>query len=144
MRNSNSLFGNNNNSNSSPSLFGNNNNPEYLSNDNDNNKKIKKNDNINNTDILEDLIMSLDIIEGSWEENEITSTILNMKENIYTQVKNLVSINKIAVTFVVLFYILNDKKEKISEYSNIINKAKTFLVNNNFSYENIISKINLK
>ena len=88
--------------------------------------------------------MSLDIIEGSWEENQITSTILNMKENIYSQVKNLVSINKISVTFIILFYILNDKKEKISEYTNIINKAKTFLAKNNYSYEYILSKINIK
>jgi len=88
--------------------------------------------------------MSLDIIEGSWEENQVTNTIINMKENIYSQVKNIVSNNKIAVTFVVLFYILNDKKEKIREYTNIINKAKTFLANNNYSYEYIISKINIK
>ena len=147
--NSNNLFGNNNNNSNSSSLFGNNNNPEYLSNDNDNNyidntKKIKENVDVNNTDILEDLIMSLDIIEGSWEENQVTSTIINMKENIYSQVKNLVSNKKIAVTFVVLFYILNDKKEKIAEYNNIINKSKTFLDNNNYSYEYIISNINIK
>ena len=97
----------------------------------------------NHTDILENIIMSLDIIEGCWEENEFTNSILNMKSNIYNQVKNIVGNNKIAVTFVILFYILNDKKEKIFEYSNIIAKAKAFLSNNSYSYEFIISKLNL-
>ena len=85
--------------------------------------------------------MCLDIIEGSWEENQYTKYILEIKSDIYNQVKSLVNNDKIAVTFVILFYILNDRKEKIPEYSNIIIKAKIFLANNNYSYELIRSKI---
>ena len=85
--------------------------------------------------------MSLDIIEGYWEEDQYTKKILDIKSDIYNKVKNLIGNNRISVTFVILFYILNDKKEKIPELSNIINKAKTFLVNNNCSYEFIKSQI---
>ena len=159
--NSSSLFGNTESSNNSNNntynnnFFENNNNHSlftFNSNNNEYNNKIDfsstSNTNINNEeaekindDILENIIMCLDIIEGSWEENQHTKYILEMKSDIYNQVKSLVNNDKIAVTFVILFYILNDRKEKIPEYSNIINKAKIFLANNNYSYELILSKI---
>ena len=106
-------------------------------------REEKNNNNLNVDDNtkLENVIMDLDIIEGSWDENQNTKYIIDLKKNIYDKVKNLVNNNKIAVTFVILYYILNDKKEKIAEYSNIINKAKTFLFTNNCSYEFILSKI---
>ena len=154
-----SIFGTNFNSNNKPvSLFGNNNNFKESLFDNNNsnytadirineNKKTKNCENTSkniddyNSDILEKIIISIDIIEGCWEENQFTNIILNMKNNIYSQVKSLVGNNKIAITFVILFYMLNDKKEKKNEYINIINKAKTFLAINGYSYEFIISKI---
>jgi hypothetical protein len=105
--------------------------------------EAKKGIDANQSDILESIIMSLDIYEGCWEENQYTKEILDMKSNIYSQVKNLVGNNKIAVTFTILFYILNERKESIPIYSNIINKAKTFLVHNNFSYEYIKSNIQI-
>ena len=163
-----SLFGNNNNTNSeglfinnnntnSEGLFGNNNNSLFRNNkitnttvniaeeNNINNNILDKEkvDDVNHSNILENIIMSLDIFEGCWEKNQFTKYILDMKSNIYDQVIKIVGNNKVAVTFMVLFYILNDKKEKIPEYSNIINKAKTYLVNNNFTYEFIISKISI-
>ena len=154
--NSGGLFGNNNNTNSE-GLFGNNNNSLFRNNkitnttvniaeeNNINNNILDKEkvDDVNHSNILENIIMSLDIFEGCWEENQFTKYILDMKSNIYDQVIKIVGNNKVAVTFMVLFYILNDKKEKIPEYSNIINKAKTYLVNNNFTYEFIISKISI-
>ena len=103
----------------------------------------KKSIDANQSDILENIIMSLDICEGCWEENQYTKEILDMKSNIYSQVKKLTGNNKIAVTFTILFYILNDRKESIPIYSNIINKAKTFLVQNNLSYEYIKSNIQI-
>ena len=162
------LFGNNNN-NSSPKpmffnnnnileekeiqssgLFGNNNDIKKL---NDEKQNIppsfgKEDHNIvNNNDnpdkILENIILNFDIVEESWEENQITKYVLDLKKSIYEQVKNLVGNNNIAVTFMILFYILNDRKERANEYLNIINKAKRFLFCRGFSYELIFSKIKI-
>ena len=106
------------------------------------NENEKKNNNITDKNkILENIIMSLDIIDGYWEENEYTKYIIDMKLYIYNKVKSLVNNNRIAVTFIVLHYILNDRKDKIDEYSNIINKAKNYLINCGCSYENIVSRI---
>ena len=100
--------------------------------------------NIDNPDkILENIVLNLDIINECWEENNITKYVLDLKKSIYENVKNIVENNNIATTFVILFYILNDRKEKINEYLNIINKAKRFLFNNGFSYEFILSKIQI-
>ena len=126
----------------SGSLFGNNN--IYSSNEEEerNVNEYKLNDNNNKEqDNIENIIMSLDIIDGFWDENEYTKSIIEMKRDIYNKVKSLVNDNKIAITFIILYYILNDRKDKIAEYLNIINKAKTFLVNSGHSYENIISSI---
>jgi len=126
----------------SGSLFGNNN--IYSSNEEEerNVNEYKLNDNNNKEqDNIENIIMSLDIIDGFWDENEYTKSIIEMKRDIYNKVKSLINDNKIAITFIILYYILNDRKDKIAEYLNIINKAKTFLVNSGHSYENIISSI---
>ena len=64
-----------------------------------------------------------------------------MKETIYEQVKKLVNNDKIAITFIILYYILNDVKEGSTEYADIIKKAKQYLTNNNNSYEEIKSKL---
>jgi len=129
---SNGHFINNNNQYNTTNLFGIVNNNNYESNLNDNNKE---NDNIEN------IIMSLDIIDGFWEENAYTKCIIEMKRDIYNKVISLVNDNKVAITFIILYYIMNDRKDKIDEYLNIINKAKTFLVNSGYSYENILSQI---
>ena len=126
----------------SGSLFGNNN--IYSSNEKEerNVNEYKLNDNNNKEqDNIENIIMSLDIIDGFWDENEYTKSIIEMKRDIYNKVKSLINDNKIAITFIILYYILNDRKDKIAEYLNIINKAKTFLVNSGHSYENIFSSI---
>ena len=125
------LFDSNNNQCNSD-LFCNVNNNENDSNINDNNKE---------KDNIENIIMSLDIIDGFWEENTYTKCIIEMKRDIYNKVINLVNDIKVAITFIILYYIINDRKDKIDEYLNIINKAKTFLVNSGYSYENILSQI---
>ena len=157
INNSPCLFGNNNNTNNN-NIFQNNNNlfnnqkeNEFLSfNNQDNNQQINNENkksienetlDINSPNLLEKIILSLDIIEGYWEENQFTNIIIDIKKNIYNQVLNIVQNNRIAVTFIILFYIINDKKEKILEYSNIINKAKMFLANSGYTYEFILSKI---
>ncbi len=92
---------------------------------------------------MENIILNFDIVEESWEENQITKYVLDLKKSIYENVKNIVGNNNIATTFVILFYILNDRKERANEYLNIISKAKRFLFSKGFSYELILSKIQI-
>ena len=106
-----------------------------------NENECKLNDNNKDQDNIENIIMSLDIIDGFWDENTYTKSIIEMKRDIYNKVKSLINDNKIVITFIILYYIINDRKDKIAEYSNIINKAKTYLVNSGHSYENIISSL---
>ena len=132
------LFGNNTNNNQSDGLFGNN---YCKENEKRNETEYNLNDNNKEKDNIENIIMSLDIIDGFWDENAYTKSIIEMKRDIYNKVKSFINDNKIAITFIILYYIINDRKDKIAEYSNIINKAKTFLVNSGHSYENIISSL---
>ena len=80
--------------------------------------------------------------EGYWNENEYTKKILKMEETIYEKVKKLVNNDKISITFIILYYILNEVKEG-TEYFDIINKAKQYLTKNNNTYEEIKSKLGL-
>jgi hypothetical protein len=132
------LFCKNTNNNQSGGLFGNN---YCKENEKRNETEYNLNDNNKEKDNIENIIMSLDIIDGFWDENAYTKSIIEMKRDIYNKVKSFINDNKIAITFIILYYIINDRKDKIAEYSNIINKAKTFLVNSGHSYENIISSL---
>ena len=123
------------------SLFGSNNINSSNEKEERNENEYKLNDNNKDQDNIENIIMSLDIIDGFWDENAYTKSIIEMKRDIYNKVKSFINDNKIAITFIILYYIINDRKDKVAEYSNIINKAKTFLVNSGHSYENIISSI---
>ena len=112
-----------------------------LFNNTNNNNEKKNESNIDKSKILENIIMSLDIIDGYWEENQYTKYIIDMKLDIFNKVQKLVNNDKIAVTFIILYYIINDRKDKIAEYSNIINKAKNYLINCGWSYDNLVSRI---
>ena len=134
-------YDNYNGKNSYGGLFSSNNINSYNEKEERNENEYKLNDNNKDQDNIENIIMSLDIIDGFWDENAYTKSIIEMKRDIYNKVKSFINDNKIAITFIILYYIINDRKDKVAEYSNIINKAKTFLVNSGHSYENIISSI---
>ena len=137
----NNNYDNYNGKNACGSLFGSNNINSSNEKEERNENEYKLNDNNKDQDNIENIIMSLDIIDGFWDENAYTKSIIEMKRDIYNKVKSFINDNKIAITFIILYYIINDRKDKVAEYSNIINKAKTFLVNSGHSYENIISSI---
>ena len=105
--------------------------------------KIKSNDNLIN------LITSQDIIEGSWDENEETKKLINIiSQQKFDIIKNKIlalnkgiNENKIIYTILVIYYLNTMCKEKLNDYTLIINKAKKFLNNNGINYDGIINGI---
>ena len=108
----------------------------------------KKNENNNQFNDLQKIIMSQDIIEGYWEENENTKNIENKFKEIFNKISNFIESNeniknksKVKYTFIILYYLINGEKEKLNENKLIINKGKKYLNSNNTSYDEIFSKI---
>ena len=97
------------------------------------------------------LIMSQNIIEGYWNENEETKQIINIidKDKINKINKKIKSLNKgdkenndkIKYTIIVIYYLNTKYSDKLNEYKLIINKAKKFLFNQGIIYEDIIKGI---
>ena len=108
-----------------------------------NNEKEKNNS--NGIDINK-LIMSQDIIEGFWNENEETKKInsIIMQDKLKTINGRIKEMNKgnletkIKYTILVIYYLNTEKSEKLKEYKLIINKARKFLINQGVKYESII------
>ena len=120
--------------------------------DNFNNFRIsenkEKNENKNQFNDLQKIIMSQDIIEGYWEENKNTKNIESKFKEIFNKISNFIESNeniknksKVKYTFIILYYLINDEKEKLNENKLIINKGKKYLISNNTSYDEIFSKI---
>ena len=98
---------------------------------------------------LTKLIMSQNIIEGFWEENEETKKLLNIIDKdvvkkINEKIKHLNKgnqQNKIKYTILVIYYLNTKYFDKLNEYRLIINKANKFLLNQGIKYEDIIKGI---
>ena len=108
-------------------------------------KEIKK-ENIGKDD-LNKLLMVQDIIEGFWDENEITLQIIdkiNDKFNIIESYVNnedgIKDKKKVIFTTIVLYYFLNYMKDKFDELRLIINKGKKYLNSLGYPYDSIIQK----
>ena len=125
------------------------------------NKKIKHNplssspsqpsSNINKkvTDNITRMIMSQDIIEGYWDENEETKKLIKLitmkkfnkiKENIKNSYKGPNEI-RLIYTILVIYYLKEKCSNRLDEFRLIINKANKYLEQNGIKYENIISGI---
>ena len=93
---------------------------------------------------LNDMILTQDIIDGFWNENEQTKFIISKYQKIYNLVENyLKGINsqeykKMSVTFIILYYLRKDESKKLQSYMIIINKAELYLSNNGTSYNDIV------
>jgi len=99
---------------------------------------------------LNKLLMSQDIIEGFWDENKNTFQIKNKLNEKYSKVENFVNNEegikdkkKAIYTFIVLYYLFNDMKDKLDELMLIINKGKKYLNSIGYSYDTIIHKIGI-
>jgi hypothetical protein len=96
-----------------------------------------------------DLIMSQDIIEGSWNENngtkklisKITSTVFDKIKNKIISLKKGKNENKIIYTILVIYFLKTKCFNKLNEYKLVINKANKFLVKNGINYDDIVSSI---
>ena len=96
------------------------------------------------------LIMKQDIIEGFWDENEYTLKIKNKLNEKFSKIENFVNGDKkiknkknAIFTILVLYYLLNDMKDMLSELRLIINKGKKYLNSINYNYDTIIQKIGI-
>ena len=115
--------------------------------------KIQNNNNIKgNNEIKDDnlrLIMSQDIIEGSWNINEDTKKLINIITNekfnlINNKVKGLKKGNqetKIVYTILVIYYLMTKHSQKLNDYKLVINKAKKFLISKGINYDDFIAGI---
>ena len=96
-----------------------------------------------------DLIMSQDIIEGSWNENnetkklisKITSAVFDKIKNKIISLKKGKNENKIIYTILVIYFLKTKCANKLNEYKLVINKANKFLAKNGINYDDIVSDI---
>jgi len=113
---------------------------------------IKENININKLkkkDIMK-LILSQDIIEGYWDENEESKELMNIIDKDIINKINLKikSLNKgeeiekkIKYTILVLYYLNTAYHDKIGDYKLIINKAEKYLMSQGIQYKEIIESL---
>ena len=115
-----------------------------ISNNNKNNNN--NNDNKNNNTSL---ILSQDIIEGFWDENNETKRIINIiTSDIFDKIKNKIiplkkgqNETKIIYTILVVYYLKTKCADNLNEYRLVINKANKFLSKNGINYDDIVSGI---
>ena len=97
-------------------------------------------------DDLTKLIMSQDIIEGAWNENNETKKLINIiTQNKFNLINNKVKgLNKgkqerkILFTILVIYYLMTKQSNKLNDYRLVINKAKKFLMSQGIKYEDFI------
>jgi hypothetical protein len=107
----------------------------------------KNNNNKNDYDT--NLIISQDIIEGSWDENNETIKLIDIiSSDTFNKIKNKITAlnkgtneNKIIYTILVIYYLKTKLTSKLSEYRLVINKAEKFLSKNGINYDDIVSGV---
>ena len=102
-------------------------------------------------DEFNDMLMTQDIIEGFWDENNETKKVADKvkKEKFdkivqYIKNKNISQdFNKIVYTILVIYYIQKEKAQNLSEYRLLINKGKKYLSSKGINYDEDIKNINI-
>jgi hypothetical protein len=111
----------------------------------DNEKEIY-NRNINKIN-FDEIILSQDIFEGNWIQNEEINKLIEEEKNIYDKIKKIsegknVNEENGIITLLVIYYIFDKNKEKIDELKFIINKARTYIKKiYNIELEDILEEI---
>ena len=113
------------------------------------NKNNNNNINNNKNDYDTNLIMSQDIIEGSWDENNETKKLIDIiSSDTFNKIKNKITAlnkgtneNKIIYTILVIYYLKTKLTSKLSEYRLVINKAEKFLTKNGINYDDVVSGV---
>ena len=110
----------------------------------------EKNENTNEIkDNIIKLIMTQNVKEGYWDENEETKKLINnIDQDIFNKIINKIKTlnkgemeNKIKYTILVIYYLNNKYSDKINDYRLIINKAIKFLMKQGIKYEDFIKEI---
>ena len=109
---------------------------------------VKENNTFDKKDQI-NIIMTQDIIEGFWSENEETKKLINIiGKTKFNKISDKVKLlykgkkdNNIKYTILVIYYLTAYHSDKLDEYKLIINKAKKFLSNEGIEYENFIKGI---
>ena len=102
-----------------------------------------KNDDITN------IIINQDIIEGFWEENEVTKSLIDIITlNKFNKIKNkVIALNKrddemnIIYTILVIYYLNIKCAGRLNEFKLVLNKADKYLMSKGIIYSDIISCI---
>ena len=120
-----------------------------INSNNNNSSNIKSSLSKGNRNAHDDLnlIISQDIMDGYWDENEETKKIIDIitldKFNEFKKKINALNKGeneiKIIYTILVIFYLKTNLSEKLKEYRLVINKANKFLQENGINYDDIIS-----
>ena len=113
------------------------------------NSKKAKNKGNKSSDAQINLIMSQDIIEGFWNENDETKTIIDIiTSEKFDKIKNKVNaLNKgeisikIIYTILVIYYLKKECTDNLDEYKLVLNKAIKFLEKNGINYDDFVSNI---
>ena len=111
-------------------------------------KRLLSKRNRNTNDDI-NLIMSQDIMDGYWDENDETKKIIDIITlDKFNEIKNKINtLNKgeneikIIYTILVIYYLKTNLSEKIKDYRLVISKANKFLEENGIDYDDIISGI---
>ena len=114
------------------------------------NKKVNNNIKRENNEHADmNLILSQDIIEGFWKENNETKKLINIITlEKFDKIKNkIIALNKgeneskIIYTILVIYYLKTKCTTNLNEYKLVINKANKFLQKNGINYDDIVSDI---
>ena len=114
------------------------------------NKKVNNNIKRENNEHADmNLILSQDIIEGFWNENNETKKLINIITlEKFDKIKNkIIALNKgeneskIIYTILVIYYLKTKCANNLNEYKLVINKANKFLQKNGINYDDIVSDI---
>ena len=97
------------------------------------------------------LIKSQDFIDGFWKKNAEFDKILENKDikDVYNKIckfyhdKNITDDikEKICCTFIVVYYVLNEKKEFLADLILIINKGKKYIKSSGYAYDDLLKEI---
>ena len=110
-------------------------------------KSLNKGD--SNSHVEMNLIISQDIIEGFWDENDKTKKLIDIITSYkFEKIKNkVIALNKaeneikIIYTILVIYYMKTKCADNLDEYVLVINKANKFLEKNGINYDDIVYDI---
>ena len=110
--------------------------------------EMEKKISLNDKDDIMKMINTQDFINGFWDDNEYTKIIKEKYKKEYNLLKEIKNINiteKVAITFLIIYFVNKEHPDILDELILIIKKAKIFILNETKeTYENIIKEIKVK